>query len=87
MNDPITQRPIGSNAPNNERAHEPDPQVEFLEELIEEHATVAGDIIQIDSRTWAIHGFVAVDGDVIMAEYETEAHARAALDELGRYMP
>jgi len=61
---------------------EHDPQLEFLEELVEEHASIAGDVVEIDAHTWAIHGFIAVDGDVIMAEYDTEAHARLALHEL-----
>jgi hypothetical protein len=61
---------------------QPDAQLVFLEELVEEHAVIAGDVIQIDADTWAIHGTIAVDGDVIMAEYESEAHARGVLDEL-----
>ena len=59
-----------------------DPQLVFLEELVEERATIAGDVVEIDAHTWAIHGSIAVDGDVIMAEYESEAHARIVLDEL-----
>jgi hypothetical protein len=31
-------------------------QLLFLEELIDQHARVAGDIIAIDTQTWAIHG-------------------------------
>jgi hypothetical protein len=59
-----------------------DAQLVFLEEMVEEHATIAGDVVEIDAHTWAIHGSIAVDGDVIMAEYESEAHARFVLDEL-----
>ena len=61
---------------------ESDPQLTFLEELVDEHATIAGDVIEIGAHTWAIHGSIAVDGDVIMAEYDTEEHARIVLDEL-----
>jgi hypothetical protein len=61
---------------------EHDPQLTFLEELVDEHATIAGDVVEIDAHTWAIHGVIAVDGDVIMAEYDTEAHAHLVLDEL-----
>jgi hypothetical protein len=50
--------------------------------VTEEHATIAGDVIEIDAHTWAIHGTVAMDGEVIMAEYDTEAHTRVVLDEL-----
>ena len=66
-----------------DRRTTPDPQLTFLEELVEEHATIAGDVIEIDAHTWAIHGSIAVDGDVIMAEYDTEEHARIVLGELG----
>ena len=59
-----------------------DGQLVFLEEMVEEHATIAGDVVEIDAHTWAIHGTIAVDGDVILAEYESEAHARIVLDEL-----
>ena len=59
-----------------------DPQLVFLEELVEEHATVAGDVLEIDAHTWAIHGTIADDGEVIMAEYDTEEHAHIVLDEL-----
>jgi len=60
----------------------PDPQLVFLEELVEEHATIAGDVIELDAHTWAIHGSIAVDGEVIMAEYDSEEHARIVLEEL-----
>jgi hypothetical protein len=38
-----------------------DPQLVFLEELVEEHASIAGDVIEVDAHTWAIHGTIAVD--------------------------
>jgi hypothetical protein len=62
-----------------------DPQLRFLEDVVAEHATVAGDIIEIDTDTWAIHGTVALDGDVILAEYHDEHDARRALAELARF--
>jgi hypothetical protein len=64
------------------RESDPDPQLAFLEELVEEHANIAGDVIEIDAHTWAVRGSIAVDGEVIMAEYDTEEHARTALAEL-----
>jgi hypothetical protein len=39
-------------------------------------------VIEISAHTWAIHGSIAVDGDVIMAEYDSEERARIVLDEL-----
>jgi uncharacterized protein YbjT (DUF2867 family) len=60
----------------------PDRQFQFLQRLVAEHATIDGDVVEVDEHTWAIHGFIAVDGEVIMAEYETQDEARHALDKL-----
>ena len=57
-------------------------KVRFIEELIHENAIVAGDIVAIDSQTWAIHGFIPVDGDVIMAEFDRLDDATAALQQI-----
>jgi hypothetical protein len=64
-----------------------DPRLLFLEELVEQHARVAGDIYAIDSRTFAIHGTILVDGEVIMAEFDRIEAARAALEQLRRGDP
>ena len=65
----------------------PDPrdpayQREFLEELIDAHATVAGDILQIGIQTWAIHGWIPVDGEVLVARYESVEEASDVLTHL-----
>ena len=62
-----------------------DDQLHLLEEFVEEGASVSGDVLEIDSETWAIYGSIAVDGDVIMAEYRTESLAREVLDELHQF--
>ena len=82
MSDPTNEMPPVAPDAGRRGRQRPDPQLVFLEELVEEHATVAGDVIEIDAHTWAIHGSIAVDGDVIMAEYDSEEHARIVLDEL-----
>jgi hypothetical protein len=82
MSDCSDQRPTDMATGRGDGPSESDPQLVFLEELVEEHATIEGDVIEIDAHTWAIHGSIAVDGDVIMAEYESEEHARIVLDEL-----
>ena len=46
------------------------PPAAVVQQLIEQHARVSGDIVPIDGHTWAIHGLIAVDGDVIMAEFD-----------------
>ena len=50
-----------------------------VEELIDEHFPFDCDVIPIDSHTWAIHGFIPVDGEVILAEFHTREDANAAL--------
>lgn len=60
----------------------PDPQLEFLQGLASDHATIAGDVVQLGTDTWAIHGSIPVDGDVLLAEYETRARAKQVLDQL-----
>jgi hypothetical protein len=67
---------------NDEPRDQPDRQLELLQELVQEHAIIDGDILEIDPRTWAVHGSIAVDGEVIMAEYDTQDKARNVLDKL-----
>ena len=49
MSDPTNEMPPVAPAPSAEVGSDPDPQLVFLEELVEEHATVAGDVIEIDA--------------------------------------
>jgi len=55
-----------------------------IEELIDAHVRFDYDLIAIDDQTWAIHGIIAVDGQVILAEFTTQEDARSALDQLVR---
>jgi hypothetical protein len=76
--DPRSERDVHANhCPGS-----PDPQLVFLEQLVAERATIAGDVIELNEHTWAIHGSIAVDGDVIMAEYDSEQRADLVLREL-----
>lgn len=54
-------------------------ELQDLETLIDEHFPFDCNVIQIDPRTWAIHGTIPVGGDTLLAEYTTEEAARAAL--------
>jgi hypothetical protein len=67
---------------NDERSEKPDHQFQFLHRLVEQNAIVAGDIVEIDTHIWAIHGSIPRDGDVLMAEFDTLDHARVALRQL-----
>jgi hypothetical protein len=66
------------------RDRHPDRQVQFLLELLEENASIDGDVLMISTGTWAIHGDIPVDGEILMAEFDTYEEARAVLDEVGR---
>jgi hypothetical protein len=59
-----------------------DPELRVVEELIDEHVRVHRNLIQIDDQTWAIHGIIAVDGEVIMAEFSTRIVAEIALERI-----
>lgn len=57
-------------------------QQRILAEFLAEDAEVAGDVAEIGSAAWVIHGHIPVDGDVILAEFGTFEEAKAALDDL-----
>lgn len=59
-----------------------DDKILFLEQLIEDRATIAADVVEVDRHTWAIHGVIPVGGDVIMAEFGTEDEAKTVLGKL-----
>lgn len=50
--------------------------------LLQHNARIAGDVVEIVPNTWAIHGFIPVDGEVILAEFEHPDVARSVLDQL-----
>jgi hypothetical protein len=53
-----------------------------VEEILALHARVAGEIFEVDAQTWAIHGFIPVDGEVILAEFDHPQTARSVLSQL-----
>jgi hypothetical protein len=50
-----------------------------IEALIDEHVLVDCYLVPIDTETWAIHGYIAVDGNVIVAEFDDRQEAEAAI--------
>lgn len=62
----------------------PDRQLLFLQELIK--ANVAGDVAEVASGIWVIHGEIPVDRDVILAEFSSYDQAIIALDQLLHWM-
>jgi hypothetical protein len=72
---------------NDDRGDASDRQLLFLQELIAERACIAGDVVELGPQTWAIHGSIAVDGDIIVAEFDRPDEAKAVLDWLGPDLP
>jgi hypothetical protein len=60
----------------------PDTELVLVRALLETNAAIVGDVAQISDNTWAIHGVIAVDGAVIMAEFTSYDEARTVLDQL-----
>ena len=56
-----------------------DEKILFLQQLLEDRADIAADVFEVDPHTWAVHGVIPVGGDVIMAEFETQAEAKKVL--------
>jgi hypothetical protein len=51
----------------------------YIEIVTATHARLDGSVVQIDASTWALHGFIAYDGDVLLAEFGTATAALHAL--------
>ena len=69
---------------NDERGEETDREQRIIEELIDEHVRFDYELVRIDDQTWAIQGTIAVDGEVILAEFTTQDEARSALEQLSQ---
>jgi hypothetical protein len=63
---------------------DPDRQLQFLLNLVDDKAFIDGDVLEISDNTWAIHGEIAVEGEILMAEFDTYDQARNALELLRR---
>jgi len=46
------------------------------------HPAIAGDVVAVGGGRWALYGTIAVDGNVLVAEYDTVDEARSALADL-----
>ena len=63
---------------------DPDRQLQFLLELLDDNASIDGDVLEISNDTWAIHGQIAFEGEILMAEFGTYDQARNVLDRVRR---
>jgi hypothetical protein len=65
-----------------ERHDLPPSEQRVVEVLVDEHVQVSCQLVPIDDHTWAIQGSIAVDGEVILAEFDNPEDAELALEEL-----
>jgi hypothetical protein len=59
-------------------------EADVLVELLEQNVQIDDDVIVLAEHEWAIHGYIAYDGEVIAATFTTEQEARAQLSHLDR---
>ena len=65
----------------------PDEHEDVVSELTAENVEIDEEVIELSEHTWAIHGRIAYDGEVIAATFETESEAWAALSHPERAHP
>ena len=56
--------------------------LDLLWDLVGENTPIAGEIAEIGAGTWAIHGTIPVDGNVIIAEFPTYEQAKVVLQRI-----
>jgi hypothetical protein len=54
----------------------------LIDSILQHHPRFDQDLFQIDTHIWAIHGYIPVDGEVILAEFDHLETARAVLAQL-----
>jgi hypothetical protein len=64
------------------RGGNPFRQLQSLGELLEEHASLDGDVLEIRTDIWALHGVFPFAGQVLMAQFETYDEAKYVLDQV-----
>jgi hypothetical protein len=53
--------------------------MQVVQALIDENYPYDCDVFPVDESTWAIHGPIPVDGEVILAEFASKEDAQVAL--------
>ncbi len=54
----------------------------LIDSILHHHPRLDQDLFQMDAHMWAIHGYIPVDGEVILAEFDHLETARAVLAQL-----
>jgi hypothetical protein len=48
-----------------------DPTAQLLAQLVDEGASIDGELFEVSDGSWAIHGNIPYGGEVILAEFES----------------
>lgn len=64
---------------SNERGGRPETEIDIV---LHQHPRLDYSVVPVDAHTWAIHGYIPVDGEVILAEFDGREAAEAALAKL-----
>jgi hypothetical protein len=54
----------------------------LIDAILHQHPRLDRDLFQIDGQLWAILGYIPVDGEVILAEFDHRETGRAVLAQL-----
>lgn len=54
----------------------------LIDSILDQHPRLDQDLFQMDLQVWAVHGYIPVDGEVILAEFDHRETARAFLAQL-----
>ena len=54
----------------------------LIDSILDQHPRFDRELFQIDAQIWAIHGYIPVDGEVILAEFDNRETATAVLAQL-----
>lgn len=63
----------------NDTTHHEHRALAFIRRLLDENVQIAGDVVEVGVGTWGLHGVVPVDGEVLVAEFDSYAAAREVL--------
>lgn len=54
----------------------------LVDSILRQHPRLDQDLFQLDAQMWAVHGYIPVDGEVILAEFDRREAARGFLADL-----
>jgi hypothetical protein len=54
----------------------------LVDAILHQQPRLDQDLFQMDAQVWAIHGYIPVDGEVILAEFDHRETASAVLAQL-----